>query len=81
MTPSVRRHAQILGRTLLLGYRLSGGVPDILEGARLQIDADTVRLEVGRAARVPDSEVVSDRLQLLAEAAGIEHAQIVEVPA
>ena len=81
LTPSVRRRAQILGRTLLLGYRLSGGVPDILEGARLQIDADTVRLEVGRAARVPDSEVVSDRLQLLAEAAGIKHAQIVEVPA
>ena len=31
---------QILGRAILLGYRLSGGVPEILANARLQIDAD-----------------------------------------
>ena len=43
-----RRRAMILGRTLLLGYRFSGGVPEILAGARLQIDADSVRLEVGQ---------------------------------
>ena len=33
---------------------------------RLAIVADQVRLEVGSAARVPDSEVVGDRLKLLA---------------
>ena len=31
----------ILGRALLLGYRFSGGVPEILAGARLRIGADT----------------------------------------
>ena len=47
LSPSLRRRAMILGRTLLLGYRFSGGVPEILAGARLHIGADIVRLEVG----------------------------------
>ena len=29
LSPSLRRRAMILGRTLLLGYRFSGGVPEI----------------------------------------------------
>ena len=53
---------EILGRVILLGYRFSGGVPEILADAHLQISADIVRLEVGTAGRVPDSEVVGDRL-------------------
>ena len=76
--PSLRRRAMILGRALLLGYRFSGGVPEILAGARLHIGADIVRLEVGRAARVPDSEVVGDRLRLLATAIGVRRTEIVE---
>ena len=32
LPPSARRRAQILGRAMLLGYRLSGGVPEILDG-------------------------------------------------
>ncbi len=79
LTPGVRRRARILGRALLLGYRISGGVPEILEGARLRIGIDTVRLEVGKAARVPDSEVVTSRLQLLANAAGLRRIEIAEV--
>ena len=78
LSPSLRRRAMILGRTLLLGYRFSGGVPEILTGARLHIGADIVRLEVGRAARVPDSEVVGDRLRLLATAIGVRRTEIVE---
>jgi exopolyphosphatase/guanosine-5'-triphosphate,3'-diphosphate pyrophosphatase len=79
LSPSLRRRALILGRTMLLGYRISGGVPEILEGARLTLGASSVRLEVGAAARVPDSEVVTSRLQLLADAAGIGKIEIVEV--
>jgi exopolyphosphatase/guanosine-5'-triphosphate,3'-diphosphate pyrophosphatase len=79
LTPSARRRALILGRALLLGYRISGGVPAILECARLSIEADCVRLEVGAAARVPDSEVVMSRLKLLADAAGIRRTEIAEV--
>ncbi len=78
LSPSLRRRAMILGRTLLLGYRFSGGVPEILAGARLHIDTDIVRLEVGSAGRVPDSEVVGDRLRLLASAIGVRRTEIVE---
>jgi exopolyphosphatase/guanosine-5'-triphosphate,3'-diphosphate pyrophosphatase len=80
LSDSARRRARILGLAMLLGYRISGAVPDILEGARLVIGTDCVRLEVGAAARVPDSEVVASRLQLLANAAGIGRIEITEVP-
>ena len=63
---------------ILLGYRFSGGVAEILLGARLDVGPDIVRLEVGRAARVPDSEVVGDRLRLLASAIGVRRTEIVE---
>ncbi len=61
-----------------LGYRVSGGVPETLAAARLQIDAEVVRLHVQRAARVPESEVVTDRLKLLARAVGAARIEIVE---
>ena len=79
LSPSARRRALVLGRALLLGYRVSGGVPAILACARLSIDAGRVRLEVGKAARVPDSEVVTSRLKLLAAAAGLRRTEIVEL--
>ena len=61
---------------MLLGYRQSGSVPEILDDARLRIGNDEVRLEVGQAARVPDSEVVGDRLQRLAAALGVQRTAI-----
>ncbi|MFO1071794.1 MAG: Ppx/GppA family phosphatase [Geminicoccaceae bacterium] len=78
LTPAVRRRAEILGRVMLVAYRISGSVPEILDQARLRIEAGAVRLEVGRAARIPDSEVVADRLRLLAAAVGVKNAEIVE---
>lgn len=78
LSPSARRRAEILGRAMLLGYRISGSVPEILENARLKIEASGVRLEVDRTARVPDSEVVADRLRLLAAAVGVRGTEIVE---
>lgn len=78
LTPAARRRAQILGRTMLLGYRISGSVPEILENARLRMEPDCIRLEVGSTARVPDSEVVADRLKLLASAVGVSRTEIVE---
>ncbi len=79
LSPALRRRALILGRVLLLGYRLAGSVPEILARARLRIEAGAVRLEVSRAARVPDSEVVGDRLRLVASALGVRRTQVVEV--
>ena len=73
-----RRRALILGRVLLLGYRVSGGVPEILASAHLQIGANVVRLAISKVARVPDSEVVRDRLSLVASAVGVRRTEIVE---
>ena len=72
-----RQRAMILGRALLLGYRLSGGVPSVLRAARLEIDGETLRVEVAPEARVPDSEVVGDRLKLLANAIGARKSEVV----
>jgi exopolyphosphatase/guanosine-5'-triphosphate,3'-diphosphate pyrophosphatase len=66
---------------MLLAYRFSGGVPALLESARLRIGEDFVRLEVAAAARAPDSEVVGDRLKLLADAIGVRRSEIVVVDA
>ena len=79
LTPAERRRAQILGRAILLAYRFSGGVPAVLESARLRIDARCVRLEVAAAARAPDSEVVTDRLKLLASAIGVKLSEVVDI--
>ena len=65
-----RLRAEILGRALLLAYRIAGGVPSILATAHLTIEADRVVLTAD-AARAPDSEVVGDRLKLLAAAIGV----------
>ena len=81
LKPAERRRAQILGRAILLAYRFSGGVPAMLESARLRIDPDRVRLEVAAAARAPDSEVVADRLKLLASAIGVKRSEVVDIDA
>jgi exopolyphosphatase/guanosine-5'-triphosphate,3'-diphosphate pyrophosphatase len=78
LSRSDRRRALILGRAITLAYRLSAGMPAVLSGSRLKIENDSVRLEVGRAARVPDSEVVTDRLKLLASAIGVRRSEITE---
>jgi exopolyphosphatase / guanosine-5'-triphosphate,3'-diphosphate pyrophosphatase len=79
LPPDLRRRAQILGRAIMLAYRFSGVVPAMLASARLRVEGDCLRLEVGAAARAPDSEVVADRLKLLAAALGAPRSEIVEV--
>jgi len=81
LRPAERRRAQILGRAILLAYRFSGGVPAVLESARLRVDPNCLRLEVTKAARAPDSEVVSDRLKLLASAMGIKRSEVNDIDA
>ncbi len=79
LSRATRRRALILGKALTLAYRLSAGVPEVLEGSRLTVGTDRVTLEVGRLARVPDSEVVAERLAALAAAVGVRKSQVVEV--
>jgi exopolyphosphatase/guanosine-5'-triphosphate,3'-diphosphate pyrophosphatase len=78
LSASELRKAEILGRVLLLGHRFSACVPEILEQARLRIDADAVRLEVLTTESVPDSDAVLARLKQLAKVTGIDGAEIVE---
>jgi exopolyphosphatase/guanosine-5'-triphosphate,3'-diphosphate pyrophosphatase len=76
---AARRRAQVLGRAILLGYRLSGGMPAVLAGSRLLVEPDGLRLAVSPAARVPDSEAVSERLALLAAALGARRFTVAEL--
>ncbi|KQV33678.1 MULTISPECIES: Ppx/GppA phosphatase family protein [unclassified Rhizobium] len=76
LTPPDRRRAEVLGRTILLAYRLSGGTPAVLAGSRLSIGPNRLRLEVSHSARVPDSEAVSERLSLLASTLGVKSFEI-----
>jgi exopolyphosphatase/guanosine-5'-triphosphate,3'-diphosphate pyrophosphatase len=80
LKPSDIRRAEILGRVLLLGHRFSASVPDILDHARLRIDADAVRLAVLDAEGLPDSDAVQERLKQLARVTGVEGAEIVTAP-
>jgi exopolyphosphatase/guanosine-5'-triphosphate,3'-diphosphate pyrophosphatase len=75
--PAELRRAEILGRVLLLGHRFSASVPEILDGARIRIGADAVRLEVRGDDLVPDSDAVQARLRQLAKVCGTEGAEIV----
>lgn len=73
-----RRRAEVLGRAILLAYRLSGGTPGVLANSRLLAGHNRLRLEVDRAARVPDSEAVAERLSLLAAVLKAKSVEIVE---
>jgi len=79
LSPSQVRRAEILGRALLLGHRVSASVPEILDQVRLRIGANGVQLEVLSGERVPDSDAVQTRLRQLARASGVEGAEIVAV--
>jgi exopolyphosphatase/guanosine-5'-triphosphate,3'-diphosphate pyrophosphatase len=74
-----RRLAEVLGRAILLAYRLSGGTPSVLANSRLSISSNRLLLEVGHSARVPDSEAVSERLSLLAAASEVGSFDITEL--
>lgn len=73
--------AHILGTAILLGYRFSGSVPQILDQASISIEGDTVTLAVDDHAHVPDSEAVQSRLSLLAKAMNRENTAVVARPA
>jgi exopolyphosphatase/guanosine-5'-triphosphate,3'-diphosphate pyrophosphatase len=73
------RQAEILGRAMVLAYRFSGSVPEILATARLGIEADRVCLETTDAVKAPDSDAVQTRIRQLAKAVGVARGEIVEV--
>jgi len=74
-----RHRAQILGRTMLLGHRFSGSVPEILDMAKLLIEDDRVCLLVSNTESVPDSDAVRSRLRDLAKTIGLRRSEILKV--
>ena len=77
LSAPMRTRALILGRALRLAYRFSGGARSVLATARLAIEPNCVKLEIASFARAPDSEVVNERLALLAAAVGVRRSEIV----
>ena len=67
---SLQERAHVLGTAMLVGYRFSGSVPEILDHASLSVGEDTVTLHVDERTNVPDSDAVQARLALLAKALG-----------
>jgi exopolyphosphatase/guanosine-5'-triphosphate,3'-diphosphate pyrophosphatase len=78
IAPGLLRRARVPGSAFLVGYRFSGSVPEILESSRLTVERDRVVLQVGSAARGPDSEALMARLRLLARAAGVAGAVLAQ---
>ena len=68
--------AHVLGTAMLVGYRFSGSVPEILDHASLSLGDDVVTLLVDEATSVPDSDAVQSRLALLAKALGKERIAV-----
>lgn len=68
--------AQVLGRALQLGYRLSGSVPEILDRARLDIQANSVSVTLRGIEGVPDGDAVQARLAQLAKVLGVANAEV-----
>ncbi len=79
LSPHQWHRAQILGRAMLLGYRFSGSVPEILDTARIAVEHDRVCLKVSNTESVPDSDAVRSRLRGLAKAIGVRRSEIIVV--
>ena len=79
LSPHQCHRAKILGRTMLLGHRFSGSVPEILDTARIAIEQDRVSLMVSNTESVPDSDAVRSRLRNLAKIVGVRRSEIIKV--
>ena len=72
-----RRRAEVLGTALQLGYRLSAGLPALLEGHRLLVGDGELRLSLASAELAPDDELLNSRLKSVAKAMGAARHKII----
>jgi len=77
LPPRWARAAELLGRTLRLGYVMSGGSQDMIRNTRLELTERAVRLFLPRDAAVPPGQVMERRLEALAQAAGRSESSLV----
>jgi exopolyphosphatase / guanosine-5'-triphosphate,3'-diphosphate pyrophosphatase len=71
-----RRRAEVLGTALQLGYRLSAGLPALLEGHRLLVGDGELRLRLAISQTAPDEASLRARLRALARALGMERIAV-----
>lgn len=71
-----RRRAEALGAALDLGFRLSGGVAEVLAACRLVRQGGVLRLIVDHPAVDPGDEAVRGRLETLVASLGLDRAEI-----
>jgi exopolyphosphatase/guanosine-5'-triphosphate,3'-diphosphate pyrophosphatase len=74
-----RRRAEVLGTALQLGYRLSAGLPALLEGHRLLVGDGELRLRLAISQTAPDEASLRARLRALARALGMERFAVESV--
>ncbi|SNB61050.1 exopolyphosphatase / guanosine-5'-triphosphate,3'-diphosphate pyrophosphatase [Arboricoccus pini] len=70
------RSTELVGRVLELGYRLSGGAPEILEQCRLALSDSVLILKAPHDAVIEDDEAITSRLAALASAFDLEDVAI-----
>ena len=76
LSAAERSRVQILGRAMQLAYRLSGGVPGLLERTRIELAGDTLRLHLPEPDLVPEPTGLQVRLQALARSLGVGDIKI-----
>ncbi len=71
-----RQRAEILGRALSLGYRMSAGVPDLLAQSRIERRGQELALTAPSPVALADDEGLQGRLQTLAGTLGLARTRI-----
>ncbi len=71
-----RQRAEILGRALSLGYRMSAGVPDLLAQSRIERHGQELALIAPSPVALGDDEALQGRLQALAGTLGLARTRI-----
>jgi exopolyphosphatase/guanosine-5'-triphosphate,3'-diphosphate pyrophosphatase len=72
MSESGWKRAEVLGRALQVGYRLSGGAPGLLEGTSLDVRGNELRLAIPDESLVPEFADLKSSLKVLAQALGVK---------
>jgi exopolyphosphatase / guanosine-5'-triphosphate,3'-diphosphate pyrophosphatase len=81
LTPDDLGFAESLGQALDLGYRVSGGVPEIVDRCRLVLDRNQLKLEANHDAVLRSDESIRARLRGLASVLNVPRHAIVTSPA
>ena len=71
-----RRRGEALGAALDLGFRLSGGLAQVLPACRIRREGGALVLEVEHPAVDPEDDAIKGRLETLVTALGLDRGEI-----